>query len=212
MKPQYILSLVLIATAFAAGIYFYEQLPDPMPSHWNANGEVDDYMDKDIALFFMPGIALFMLGLFIVIPKLDPLKKNIEKFRGYYDWFILLMVAFLVYIYFVTIAWALGYQFSMNYAIMPPLAALFYYVGILCENSKRNWFIGVRTPWTLSSEIVWDRTNRLAGKLFKILAVVFIIGLLLPSEFFIYIIIAVIIIALCPVAYSFFEFQKLAKK
>lgn len=212
MKIQYILSLLLIAIAFAAGIYLYDQLPDPMPSHWNANGEVDDYMAKDTALFFMPGIALFMLGLFIIIPKLDPLKKNIEKFRKYYDWFIFLMIAFLIYIYFVTIAWALGYQFSMNYAIMPPLAALFYYIGILCENSKRNWFIGIRTPWTLSNDTVWNKTNQLAGKLFKILAAVFVVGLLLPSEFFIYTIIAVIIVALYPVVYSFFEFRKLTKK
>lgn len=212
MKLQYILSLALIVIAFVEGIYFYDELPDPMPSHWNSQGEVDDYMEKDIALFFMPGIALILLGVFILIPKLDPLKKNIEKFRKYYDWFMFLMVAFLIYIYFVTIAWALGYQFSMNYAIMPPLAALFFYVGILCENSKRNWFIGIRTPWTLSSDTVWNKTNRLAGKLFKILAVVFVIGLLLPHEFFIYMIGLVIITAFYPVAYSFFEFQKLGRK
>ena len=212
MKLQYILSLALIVIAFAAGIYFYEELPDLMPSHWNAAGEVDDYMEKDAALLFMPAITLFLLGLFILIPKLDPLKKNIEKFRKYYDWFMLLMIAFFIYIYFVTIAWALGYQFSMNYAIMPPLAALFYYIGILCENSKRNWFIGIRTPWTLSSDTVWNKTHRLAGKLYKILAVVFIIGLLIPHEFFIYMMGLVIIIALYPVVYSFFEFQKLTGK
>lgn len=212
MKLQHILSLAIILIAFIEGIYFYDELPDPMPSHWNASGEVDGYMDKDIALFLMPGISLFVFVLFLLIPKIDPLKKNIEKFRDYYDWFILLMIAFLIYIYFVTIAWALGYQFSMNYAILIPLAVLFYYIGVLCENSKRNWFIGIRTPWTLTSDVVWKKTNRLAGKLFKILAGVFIIGLLLPPGFFIYLIIAVVLIALYPVVYSYFEFQKLSKK
>ena len=212
MKIQYLLSIALIVIAFAAGIYLYEQLPDSMPSHWNANGEVDGYMNKDTALFLMPAICLFLLVLFILIPKIDPLKKNIEKFREYYDWFILLIIAFFVYIYFVTLAWALGYQFSMNYAILIPIAVLFYYLGVLCERSKRNWFIGVKTPWTLSNDTVWRKTNDLAGKLFKILAVVFIIGLLLPPEFIIYLIVAVVLVALYPIIYSYFEFQKLTKK
>lgn len=212
MKIQYLLSLALIVIAFAAGVYLYEELPDPMPSHWNANGEVDSYMDKDTALLFLPAMTLVLFGVFIFLPKLDPLRKNIEKFRSYYDWFILLMIAFLIYIYFVTIAWALGYQFSMNYAILIPLAVLFYYIGILCENSKRNWFIGIRTPWTLTSDVVWNKTNKLAGKLFKILAGVFIIGLLLPPGLFVYFIIAVVLIALYPIVYSYFEFRKLTKK
>ncbi len=212
MKLQHILSLALILIAFAAGIYLYEELPDPMPSHWNASGEVDGYMDKDTALFLMPGISLLVFALFLLIPKIDPLKKNIEKFRDYFDWFILIIIAFLVYIYFATIAWALGYQFSMNAAILPPLALLFYFAGILCEKSRRNWFIGIRTPWTLTNDVVWRKTNDLGGKLFKVLALVLLVSLLLPAEFFLYIIILVILVALSPIVYSYFEFQKLTKK
>ena len=212
MKLQYILSLTLILIAFAAGIYLYEELPDPMPSHWNASGEVDGYMDKDTALFLMPGISLFVFVLFLLIPKIDPLKKNIEKFRDYFDWFILIIIAFLVYIYFATIAWALGYPFSMNAAILPPLALLFYFAGVLCEKSRRNWFIGIRTPWTLTSDVVWRKTNDLAGKLFKVLALVLLVLILLPPGFFLYVIILVIAVALSPIIYSYFEFQKLTKR
>ncbi len=212
MKIQYLLSLALIIIAFGAAVYLYPQLPDPMPSHWNAKGEVDGYMPKFWGVFLFPIITIFLFGLFLLIPRIDPLKKNIEKFRKYYDWFIPLMVAFFIYIYFATIAWALGYQFNMGVAIFPPVAVLFYFVGILCENSKRNWFIGIRTPWTLSSDTVWRKTNKLAGKLFKILAVVFIIGLLLPQEFFVYMIVLVVIIALYPIVYSYFEYQKEIKK
>ncbi len=135
--------------------------------------------------FLTPCISIFIFGLFLLIPKIDPLKKNIEKFRSYYEWFIVLMIAFLAYIYFATLAWALGYRFSMNAAILPPIAALFYFVGVLCENSKRNWFIGVRTPWTLSSDRVWGRTNKLAG---------------------------IILAAIYLVVYSYFEYQKEIKK
>jgi len=211
MKIQYALSLVLILIAFTVGIYFYEELPDRMPSHWNAEGEVDAYTEKNLGIFLLPIISLFLLGLFVLIPKIDPLKKNIEKFRSYYDWFILLMVLFFVYIYFATLAWGLGYQFSMTVAIIPPIALLFFFAGTLCEKSKRNWFIGVRTPWTLSSDIVWEKTNNLAGKLFKVLAVILLIGVLFPAEFFFYLVVLIIVVALVPIVYSYFEYQKQMK-
>jgi uncharacterized membrane protein len=212
MKNQYLLSAALIIIAFVAGIYLYPQLPDPMPSHWNASGEVDSYMEKDIALFMMPAITVFLFGLFLLIPRIDPLKKNIEKFRSYYDWFILLMVGFFTYIYFATIAWALGYQFNMSTAVLPPVAVLLFCAGILCEKSKRNWFIGVRTPWTLSNDAVWRKTNDLAGKLFKVLAVVLLVGILFPAGFFPFLIVLVLLAALYPVVYSYFEYQKEIKK
>ncbi len=212
MKIQYVLSIVFILLSFAAGIYLYPQLPDPMPSHWNASGEVDGYMGKDAALFLMPGISIFIFGLFLLIPKIDPLKKNIEKFRGYYDWFIVFMIAFLAYMYFATIAWALGYRFSMNAAILPPMALLFYFIGMLCENSKRNWFIGIRTPWTLSSDRVWEKTNKLGGKIFKALAVVLLLLVLVPANAILILLVMVIAAALYPVVYSYFEYQKEIRK
>ncbi len=212
MKIQYALSILFIITAFAAAFYFYPQLPDPMPSHWNARGEVDGYMEKGVALFLIPAMTVFLFGLFLLIPKIDPLKKNIEKFRKYYDWFIFLIIAFLVYIYLMTIAWGLGYRFSMSAAVLPPVAAILYFAGVLCENSKRNWFIGVRTPWTMSSDSVWEKTNRLAGKIFKVLAAVFVVMLLLPEDLFVPLIILVVLSALYPVAYSYFEYQKEIKK
>lgn len=212
MKIQYSLSIILIVIAFAAAFYFYPELPDPMPSHWNAKGEVDGYMGKTAGVFLLPAMALFLFGLFLLIPKIDPLRKNIELFRSYYDWFILLMVLFLVYIYFATIAWGLGYRFSMSVAIIPPVSAILFFAGILCENSKRNWFIGVRTPWTLSSDRVWKKTNKLGGKLFKALALVLLLGLMLPSEQLFYLIMLIVLGALYLVVYSYFEYQKEIKK
>ncbi len=212
MKIQYALSILLIVTAFAVAAYLYEMLPDPMPSHWNAAGEVDSYMEKTQGVFLFPVIAVFLFGLFLLIPKIDPLKKNIAKFRSYYDWFILLMVAFFVYLYFAILIWALGYHFNMSIAIFPPIAVLFYFVGILCENSKRNWFIGIRTPWTLSSDVVWDKTNRLGGKLFKVLSIVFLLLIFVPMQA-VWLLVAVIVLAmLYLVLYSYLEFQKEAGK
>ncbi len=98
----------------------------------------------------------------LAVPKIDPLKSNIAKFRGYYDDFILFIAAFLLYIHGLTIAWNLGFEFDMAKMIIPAMAAVFWFAGALMKNSKRNWFIGVRTPWTISlvaySYLLWRKT------------------------------------------------------
>lgn len=94
----------------------------------------------------MPIVTIAMWLLFLLIPKIDPLKKNIEKFRKYYDNFILLMILFLFYIFLLTIAWNKGVRFDMTTAIIPAIGILFYYIGSLMSYIKRNWFMGIRTP------------------------------------------------------------------
>lgn len=182
-----------------------------MASHWNAAGEIDDYMSKFWALYLMPFITVLMFLMFLVIPKIDPLKKNIEKFRVYFDWFVLLIIAFLFYIYLLTIAANLGYLFNMTTMILPAIGALFIYIGFLVENAKRNWFIGIRTPWTLSNEKVWNKTHKLGARLFKAVGVLTFIGLIL-RPYAIWIVVGSALIAgLYPVVYSYFEYQKEVK-
>ncbi|MCD6528067.1 SdpI family protein [bacterium] len=103
----------------------------------------------------------------MIIPKIDPLKKNLEKFRNYFERFFILLFLFLFYLYLLTIFWNLGLRFYIGQAMIPALAILFYYCGVLLEKAKRNWFIGIRTPWTLSSDEVWDKTHQLGGRLFN---------------------------------------------
>jgi len=88
-------------------------MPDEMASHWNFKGEVDDYLPKFWGLFLMPIISLGLFLLFLLIPKIDPLKANIEKFRKYFDGFMVLMMVFLFYIYLLSIIWNLGKRFDM---------------------------------------------------------------------------------------------------
>lgn len=208
MKKTAVIVGILIILSFIAGLYLYPRMPDQMASHWNAQGEVDGYMPKFWGLFLLPMILVVVVSLFVILPKIDPLKKNVEKFRPYFDGFILVMSLFLLYIYALTIAWNLDYKFNMTTMILPAMALLFYYSGVLLENAKRNWFIGIKTPWTLSSDIVWKKTHKLGAKLFKISAIVILSGLLLPDYGFFFLI-PVIIAALYPIAYSYFEFKKL---
>jgi len=125
----------------------------------------------------MPLITLGMLGLFLVIPSIDPLKANIAQFRDVFNLFITLIVAFMIYIYALSLRWNLGYtDLSMSKAMLPALGILFFFVGYMLRKAKRNFFIGIRTPWTLSSDRVWDETHRLGSVLFMVSGVLAFIG------------------------------------
>lgn len=142
-------------------------MPEKMASHWDASGRVDGYMPKGWGLFLMPVMLAGLYLFFLFLPNLDSLKKNIEAFRKYFDVFILLLFCFLLAVYVVSLLWNLGLRFNIGYVIMPAVSALFYYCGIFLEHTKRNWLIGLRTPWTLNSDNVWEKTHRAGGKIFR---------------------------------------------
>ena len=172
-----IIVLTLIAIAVIAGALLWNQLPEQMASHWNTNDQVDGYMPKFWGVFLMPLVTLGMLALFIVLPNMDPLKANIAQFRGAFNLFIVLIVAFMLYIHGLTLVWSLGYQdFKMSAAMLPFLGILFIFIGYLLRQAKRNFFIGIRTPWTLSSDMVWDKTHQLGSILFMVSGALAFVG------------------------------------
>jgi uncharacterized membrane protein len=211
MRKSTIVVLGIILLSFIIGISLYPQMPDKMASHWNLQGKVNGYMPKFWGLFLLPLMLIGIASLFIIIPRIDPLQANIEKFRKYYDRFIILFSAFLLWIYLFTILWNLGFKFHISLALLPAFAILFYYIGILCENAKRNWFIGIRTPWTLSNEKVWEKTHKIGGKLFKIAGVIALLGVLFQSYALFFILMPVLLVASYTIIYSYFEYQKETK-
>jgi len=198
----------IIVLSFVIGICFYPQMPEKMASHWNAKGQVDGYMSKFWVLFLMPLVLAGLALLCFAIPKIDPLKANIERFRKYYDGFIILLFVFLVSVDLQDILWNLGIKISPNVILPIGLGLLFFYIGILCEHSKRNWFIGIRTPWTLSSEKVWDKTHKIGGKLFKIAGAITFVGVFFQNYVLFFVIIPVLVVAIYTIVYSYFEYQK----
>jgi uncharacterized membrane protein len=206
-KSELIIS-AMVLLFFVIGFCLYPCMPDEIASHWNSKGEADGYLPKFWGLFLLPlffaGIAL----LFVAVPRIDPLKMNIEEFRKYYDGFIIIFSIFFLSIYLQVILWNIGIQISPT--MLPPvgMGLLFYYTGVLCEKSKRNWFIGIRTPWTLSSDKVWEKTHKIGGKLFKIAGIIAILGALTPEYAIILILIPVISAVGYTIAYSYFEYQK----
>jgi len=176
-RTTLIISLVLIVAAALVGILLWNQLPEQMASHWDVNDQVNGYMPKFWGLFLMPLVTLGMLVLFLVIPEIDPLKANIAQFREAFNLFIALIIGFMIYVHGLTLAWSLGYHnFKMSTAMLPFMGLLFIAIGFMLRKAKRNFFIGIRTPWTLSSDRVWDETHRLGAILFMASGVLAMIG------------------------------------
>lgn len=172
-----IIILLMLVIGTAAGLLLWNRLPDQMASHWDINDQVNGYMPKVWGVFLMPLIVLGMSVLFLVIPSIDPLKANIAKFRETFNLFIVLIVAFMLYIHALTLAWSLGYtNFKMSTSMLPAMGLLFIFLGFMLRKAKRNFFIGIRTPWTLSSETVWDKTHQLGAILFMASGVLAFIG------------------------------------
>lgn len=208
-KLTTILVLILIAAAVIAGALFWDQLPEQMASHWNANDEVDGYMSKFWGVWMVPLMTLGMFGIFLLVPVIDPLKANIAKFRSVFNLFILLITAFMLYVHGLTLAWNLGYEFRMSSAMLPFMGILFIFIGYMLRQAKRNWFIGIRTPWTLSSDTVWDKTHQLGSVLFMASGVLAFLGALFGGTIAMYLtLIPMLGSALFVVIYSFVLYQR----
>jgi len=207
-KNASIAVLAIIALSVVIGIYLYPQFPETVTSHWNSMGNPDGTISKFWGLFLMPIISLVLFLLFIFVPKIDPKKQNIDLFRGHYNNFIVGIMAFLFYIYILSIFYNLGYYFNIVQFLSPAFALLFFYAGVLISRAKRNWFIGIRTPWTLESDSVWDKTHELGSKLFKAVAALSLLGVVFPLAAIYLILIPIIASALYLIVFSYLEYKK----
>ncbi len=204
-KTTLTISVILIIAGTLAGLLLWNQLPDQVASHWGANDQVNGYMPRLWGVLLMPIITIFMLALFLAIPSMDPLKANIEQFRADFNVFITLIIAFMLYIHALTLVWNIGYtNFRMSAAMLPALGLLFIFMGQLITKAKRNYFIGIRTPWTLSSDTVWDKTHQLGGKLFIAAGAISLFGAFFPDAAIFFIMIPVLFVTLFTVLYSYF--------
>ena len=176
-RTTIVIVLVFLLGSALAGILLWNRLPDPMASHWDIHDQVNGTLPKFWGVFLVPLISLGLGALFLLIPAIDPLKANIAGFRETFNWFIVLMMLFLTYVYGLSLAWNLGLtHFQMSEFLLPALGFLFIFLGFMLRKAKRNFFIGIRTPWTLSSDKVWDQTHRVGSRLFMASGVATILG------------------------------------
>ncbi len=194
-----------------AGFLLQGQMQTPYAVHWNAAGEADGYGGAFTALYLIPvmllGISLILLGL----PRIDPMRTARMNF-GLVNGVTLVLALYMAYIHALTLAWNLGYRFNMSQMMTPAFGLLFIVMGFLVERAQQNWFVGIRTPWTLSNSLVWEKTHRLGGLLFKISGGLALLGVFLPSLAIWFVILPVLAASLVTVVYSYVVFRQIEQK
>jgi uncharacterized membrane protein len=211
MRKAVIASIIIIVAQFVAAFILYPSMPARMVVHWNINGEANGYGSRFMGLYLLPLMQIILLPFFMVLPRIDP-KHGIDKFREEYDWFIIGFVGFMTFINGISIMWNLGWRFDFTQVIAPVIGLLFYGLGVLLSRAKMNWFVGIRTPWTMSSEEVWNRTHKLGGRLFKLCGAITFIGLLFGGWVtFVIAMGSILVSTVYLIVYSYVEYQKIEK-
>ena len=206
-----VIRYAIIATLivlFGATFIVFPVLPDRFASHWDASGTVNGYLPVLWGAFLVPLMTAGIVALFLVLPRIDPLRKNYGKFQRHYDGFIFIFALFMLVIQLQLLLWNTGYEISPNTTFPIIFGILFIYIGFLLEHAEQNWFVGIRTPWTLSSEMVWKKTHAVGGTLFKVAGIVSLFGILAGRYALWFSIGPVIAVAAFTVIYSYLEFRK----
>jgi uncharacterized membrane protein len=208
-KHRFGLAAAFVVVAGVVSVLFWSEVPEQMATHWNAAGEVDERMGKTVGLALIPGLSAVLLAMFAVLPRIDPLGENIAAFRATYDWFVVVFTAYMTALHAGIVAFNLGYEFDFILLVVAGVAALFWVVGVVLERAERNWFVGIQTPWTLSSDEVWRRTHELGARLFKLCAVLALVGAVV-SEYAIYFLVGpAIATAVVTFVYSYVIYERL---
>ena len=163
-----ILPIIFIVAAFVLAAVAWPQAPDRIPIHWGLNGQPNSYAGK-IGLFYPALIALGVYVLLLVLPRIDPRRRNYEKFWGAYTFIRTAVIAALVAIEVFTVLWALDVKVNINIVVPVIVGLLLMVTGNFLGKIRPNWFAGIRTPWTISSTESWNKTHRLGGRLFVLL-------------------------------------------
>lgn len=210
-KVAWVGSLIVLLN-FVLTLIVYPRLPETIANHWNAQGVVDGFIDKGFGVYTLPIIMLVVFILLISVPKLDPLKKNIEKFLKYYNMFVIVFLLFFTSLNIQILLWNLGTKISPLLLFPIGFSVLCYFIGLMTEHAEQNLFIGIRTPWTLASKSVWNKTHKLAGKLYKSAAVLSFVGVFFQTYAIFFVLIPIISVSAVLVVYSYLEFRKEQKK
>lgn len=212
MRSIYALIFAMILSSLIISFLYYPILPSLMATHWNAGGNPNGYMPKEAGAFLIPVLLAFLSLLFAFLPRFDKKLQDSTETQKYYYGFVIVVFLFMLYIHFLVLAWnAVPFSFDLIQFMIPGFAALLYFLGYAIGHAKQNYTIGIRLPPTLSNEKVWDRTHRLGGSLFKISAVISLLGLLMPAYSFIILIGPIAISMIICVAYAYFEYAKIKK-
>ena len=207
LKRANLISLGFVVATFVVIAWFWGRLPDPYPTHWNIHGEADGFTPMPWGALLLPLTQAFLWLVLVVAPWVSPRRFRLEPMRVFGS-FVILISAFFTAMTAVGVADALGRHQAVGRMLPIFIGALLMGLGNYLGKTTPNFFIGVRTPWTLASPVVWERTHRLAAWMFVTTGlVVMVIGAL--SAHASLAILLVLVPALVPAVYSYVVYRRL---
>ncbi len=188
--------------------YIWNELPKEVPMHWNASGEIDRWGDKSelfMMLFMLTGITYFV---FLIIPYIDP-KQKLQNMGNKLNNLRLILALFMSALA-IYILYSVQQKTSNPVLIFPLVGLLFAFLGNYFKTIKPNYFIGIRTPWTLENEEVWKKTHLMGGKLWFVGGLLMAMTFVLPNDVQFYTFMGITaVISIVPIVYSYLEFKKI---
>lgn len=203
MRSRWFGILVAAVTA-AISVWAYPRLPPTVATHWGLDGTPDGYSSRLMAVSIMPLVLVFMTVIFNVLPKVDPRRENYARFLSSYWLIANAVIVFLLVAHAMIIASGLGFDVKIDRLMPLGVGLLFVFLGNYLTRVEPNWFVGIRTPWTLSSDSVWRRTHRTGGWLMVIGGLVLAASAFVPRPAFLVLFVAtIVIVAVIPIVQSY---------
>jgi uncharacterized membrane protein len=201
--------LLIVATAFIASAVVYPRLPATMPTHWDLSGRPDGWSSRAWGAWTLPIFLVGMWALVQILPRIDPRGSNYAKFGGAFEAIIVSVMLFMLALHVVVLRASLGHPVQMQRIMPVGIGVLLVVIGNLLPRARPNWFVGIRTPWTLSSDRVWEKTHRFGGRVFVAGGILITIAGFLLVQWAHAVLVGVI--ALCAISvliYSYLEWKR----
>jgi uncharacterized membrane protein len=204
-----VFSIALVVLSILLPAVVYQRLPDPVPVHWNAAGAADGFAPKPWGPFLLPMVVAAMYLLLTCVGRLSARATSIDRFRRVYDIMQVVILGFLAVVNLFVVLAGIDSSVAIDRAIPAATGLLFVVLGNYMGKVTRNSVVGIRTPWTLASDEVWLRTNRLGGRLLVVAgAALVIVGVVRGG--ILVVVTAVVAAAVIPVIYSYVVHRGLA--
>lgn len=201
--------VLIVLVAVAASAIMYPQLPERMPTHWSRAGEINGWSSRFWGAWMMPLILAGTWLLMRALPHIDPRRDNYANFRGAYETIIIAVMLLLLGVHVLVLESATGRAISFERLVPAGVGLMFIVMGTVLPKIHPNWFVGIRTPWTLSSDLSWKETHRVGGYLFIAVGVITLLtAVAVPALTFKILFGAALAIVVFVFAYSYMVWKK----
>lgn len=201
--------LLIVVAAIVASAAVYQRLPETIPTHWDMDGQPNGWSSRAFGAWFTPVLLLGMWALVRILPAIDPRGANYAKFGGAFEAIIESLMLFLLGMHILILRAGLGQSAPVQRVAPFGVGILLIVVGNLLPRMRPNWFIGIRTPWTLSSDRVWEKTHRFGGRVFVAGGLLIVLSAFASPQAASIVLVTVVVLAAAAVLiYSYAEWKR----